>query len=362
MSGQHVRIVDPGAVPGWRSYLELTKPRIIELLLVTTVPAMVVAEQGWPSTWLVIATVIGGTLSAAGANAINQVFDRDIDAMMSRTRNRPIPSGRVTPRSAMWFGVLLGISGFVWLWVTSNLLAGALSSAGLLFYVFVYTMVLKRSSTQNIVVGGAAGAVPTLVGWAAVTGSLSATAWAMFAVVFFWTPAHFWALSLRYRDDYKSAGVPMLPVVVGERDTLEQIVRYSIVTVGVSLLLVAAGPALGWLYVAVAALLGVMLMQRAAALRKRPADAMGYFTFTNLYLGGLFVAMALDAMLVEPVGPVAATVVGIAGAILALGGGALIVHAELTMEGRRLVTPLRDTVEVVVPLVALMVVVVAVLT
>ncbi len=361
MSHREVRIIDPHEPGGWRAYVELTKPRIIELLLVTTVPAMIVADQGWPSTWLVIATVVGGTLSAAGANTLNQVIDRDIDGIMTRTRRRPIPTSRISPRAAFWFGVLLGASGFAWLWVFANLLAAVLTTLGLLFYVFVYTLALKRTSTQNIVIGGAAGAVPALVGWVAVTGSLALPAWVMFAIVFAWTPAHFWALSLRYREDYQSAGVPMLPVVVGERETLEHILKYSVVTVGVSLLLVGSGSVVGWIYLAAASVLGVLLMQKAAALRRRSKDAMGYFGFTNIYLGGVFVAMAIDPLLVDPVGSSVATVVAIAGGILAVGAGALIVVAEFRMAGRRQVGAVRDAFEVLLPFVAVLILTVLVL-
>lgn len=348
MSAPEVRIVDPLQQRGWRAYVELTKPRIIELLLITTVPAMVVAAGGWPDTWLVVATVIGGTLSAAGANTINQVIDRDIDRLMTRTRRRPIPTGRISPRAALVFGIGLGVAGFVVLWLSSNLLAASLSTAGLLFYVFVYTLLLKRTSAQNIVIGGAAGAVPALVGWAAVTGSLAVAPWVMFALVFFWTPAHFWALSLRYRGDYETAGVPMLPAVVGEQDTLDHILRYSVVTVGVSLLLVPAAP-LGWVYLVAAALLGMMLMQRAASLRGHSHGAMNYFTFTNIYLAGVFVAMALDVALVGPVGEGVQTIVAVAGSILAVGGVAVAVVAETSMAGRCRVGPVRDFVELALP-------------
>ena len=204
----------PESWQGWLSaYVQLTKPRIVELLLITTVPAMIAAAGGWPGLWLVVATLIGGTLSAAGANTINCVVDRDIDAIMRRTRSRPLPAGRVRPGPALLFGVGLGVAGFLWLWATTNLLAATLSTSALLFYVLVYTMFLKRTSPQNIVIGGAAGAVPALVGWAAVSNSLAAPAWVMFAIIFLWTPPHFWALSLRYEDDYRAAGVPMLPVV-----------------------------------------------------------------------------------------------------------------------------------------------------
>ena len=288
MSGPQVRITDPRETPpsrrgSVRAYVELTKPRIIELLLITTIPAMVVAEQGWPNTWLVLATLLGGTLSAGGANAINNVIDRDIDIVMRRTRDRPLPSSRVKPRPALAFGVALGVAGFLVLWMSSNLLAAVLSTCGLLFYVFVYTLYLKRTSTQNIVVGGAAGAVPALVGWAAVTGSLALPAWIMFAIVFFWTPPHFWALALRYQDDYAVAGVPMLPVVVGPRRTIEHIEVYTWVLVGVSLLLYPTG-AVGELYLVAAIMLGVWLLAAARRLQKRTGEAMRFFGFSNLYL------------------------------------------------------------------------------
>ena len=298
MSASNVRIVDPrdaASKPTWRAYVELTKPRIIELLLITTVPAMVVAADGWPGTWLVIATLIGGTLSAGGANAINQVIDRDIDALMRRTSGRPLPTARVGPRAALVFGIVLGVAGFGWLWATTNLLAAALSTAGLLFYVLVYSMYLKRRTTQNIVIGGAAGATPALVGWAAVTGSLALPAWIMFAIIFFWTPPHFWALSLRYRRDYRAAGVPMLPVVAGQPATLDQIFLYSLVVAGVSLLLIPAVP-MGLIYVAAAVTLGLILIYGAVRLKQEPDKAMRYFGYTNVYLAGVFVAMAVDRL------------------------------------------------------------------
>jgi protoheme IX farnesyltransferase len=300
MSGPQVRITDPREVPPsrsgtFRAYVELTKPRIIELLLITTIPAMVVAEQGWPDTWLVLATLIGGTLSAGGANAINNVIDRDIDMVMRRTRDRPLPSSRIKPRPALAFGIALGVAGFVVLWMSSNLLAGVLSTCGLLFYVFVYTMYLKRTSTQNIVIGGAAGAVPALVGWAAVTGSLALPAWIMFAIVFFWTPPHFWALALRYQDDYAVAGVPMLPVVVGPRRTIEHIEVYTWVLVGVSLLLYPSG-AVGNIYLVSALVLGVWLLGAARRLQKRTGEAMRFFGFSNLYLALLSLAMIVDVL------------------------------------------------------------------
>ncbi len=292
-----VVITDPragGPAATVRAYVELTKPRIIELLLVTTLPAMIVAAGGWPGWWLATATLIGGTLSAAGANTINQVIDADIDAVMRRTRGRPIPSGRVEPVPALIFGIILGAAGFVWLWVTTNLLAASLSTAGLLFYVFVYTRLLKRRTTQNIVIGGAAGALPALVGWAAVTGSLALPALVMFGIVFFWTPPHFWALALRWEEDYRAAGVPMLPVVVGAAKTLNQILAYSVVTAGVSLLLI---PWLGPVYVPACLVLGGVLVGGAITLRSRPEQAMRYFTASNVYLAGLFLAIAVDGLI-----------------------------------------------------------------
>jgi protoheme IX farnesyltransferase len=299
VSAPEIRITDHQARPASlgalvKAYIELTKPRIIELLLITTVPAMVVAAGRWPSTWLVVATLIGGTLSAGGANAINNVVDRDIDRVMRRTRGRPLPTQRIQPRPALAFGTVLGVAGFVWLWATTNLLAAALSTSGLLFYVVVYTLILKRSTVQNIVVGGAAGAVPALVGWAAVTNGLSPAAWVMFAVIFFWTPPHFWALALRYEDDYAVAGVPMLPVVAGRARTLEQIELYTIVLVGVSLLLYPTG-AVGWIYLVSALGLGMWLHQAARRLHRRPGESMRFFGFSNLYLAALFVMMAVDA-------------------------------------------------------------------
>jgi heme o synthase len=295
-----VRVTDPRAVvtpsDRIRAYIELTKPRIIELLLVTTVPAMIVAAGGWPGIGLVLATLVGGTLSAAGANTINQVLDRDIDQVMRRTASRPLPTDRVEPRNALVFGTVLGVLGFAWLWATTNLLAAVLSTAGLLFYVLVYTMWLKRTTTQNIVIGGAAGAVPPLVGWAAVTGSLALPAWFMFAIVFYWTPPHFWALSLRYRDDYAAAGVPMLPVVVGVQRTLDHIVRYSMLVAGVSLLPYTVG-VVGVAYLVVAVVLGAGLVLSALRLRRQPSEAMRFFGWTNLYLAGVFLAMAADILI-----------------------------------------------------------------
>ena len=293
-----VKITDPNAPPpsGWAglgAYVALTKPRIIELLLITTVPAMVLAEGGWPDTWLVIATLIGGTLSAGGANAINNYFDRDIDVVMRRTSRRPLPRDAIPASSALWFGIVLGVIGFLWLWLFVNLPAGLLATAALLFYVLVYTMALKRSTPQNIVIGGAAGAVPVLVGWAAVTGSLAPAAWLLFGIVFCWTPPHFWALAMRYKDDYASAGVPMLPVVVGEQRTTWYILGYSLLLTAVSLLLWPVAPT-GTLYPIAALILGALFVVEAARLIRTPERSMALFRYSTIYLAVLFAVIWVD--------------------------------------------------------------------
>lgn len=271
----------------------MTKPRIIELLLVTTIPAMAVAADGWPGLGVVLVALVGGALSAGGANVINQVYDDDIDRIMRRTVGRPLPTERVTKTAATVFGLALGFAGFIVLWIGTTLLAGILSVVAYAFYVLVYTMVLKRSSTQNIVIGGAAGAVPALIGWAAVTGSLATAAWVMFAIVFFWTPPHFWALAIKYQDDYRAAHIPMLPVVAGERTTFDHIVSYSIVTVGVSALLVPTA-GMGWIYASVSTVSGVVLVAYAWRVRSGLAGPMAYFGYTNVYLATVFLAMLVD--------------------------------------------------------------------
>lgn len=277
------------------AYIEMTKPRIIELLLVTTIPAMVVAADGWPGMGLVLVTLLGGTLAAGGANVINQVYDADIDSLMGRTAKRPLPTDRVSPSAATWFGGFLGAAGFVVLAVGANLLAGLLAATAFVFYVIVYTMLLKRSSTQNIVIGGAAGAIPALIGWAAYAESLSLAAWAMFAIIFFWTPPHFWALSLKYEDDYRVASVPMLPVVAGEAPTLRNIFWYSVVTIGVTLMLPAVSD-VGWIYAATAIVLSVLLVGLAVRLHRHRVSAIRFFVFTNLFLAGVFLAMMVDRL------------------------------------------------------------------
>lgn len=276
-------------------YVALMKPRIIELLLITTVPAMVLAARGWPGTWLVVATLIGGTLSAGGANALNNFYDRDIDEVMKRTSKRPLPNHLIDPIRARNFGWALGAAGFVVLWLTSNLLAAALSTGALLFYVYVYTLRLKRTTSQNIVIGGAAGAAPVLVGWAAVTGGLATPAWAMFAVVFAWTPPHFWALAVRYRDDYAAAGVPMLPVVASIESTTRQMALYAGITVLFSLALVPLAD-LGWLYLITAVVAGAVFMLESVRVMFKPERAMKLFTYSTAYLTILFAALLVDAL------------------------------------------------------------------
>lgn len=278
------------------SYIALTKPRIIELLLITTVPSMVLAANGWPGTWLVVATLIGGTLSAGGANVLNSYVDRDIDVVMKRTHRRPLAQHEVTPRNALIFGIVLGLAGFGWLWATTNLLAALLSTAALLFYVFVYTVALKRSTVHNIVIGGAAGAAPTLVGWAAVTGAVAVPAWVLFFIVFYWTPPHFWALAVRYKDDYEKAGVPMLPAVAGVEATTRRMLLYTGLMVGVSLLLVPLG-GMSWIYLVAALGLGGWFLWDTWRVYRDPDRAMRLFTTSTVYLSVLFAAVMLDVLI-----------------------------------------------------------------
>ena len=235
-----------------RAYLALTKPRIIELLLVTTVPTMVVAAKGIPKWWLIVATLVGGALSAAGANAANMFVDRDIDAVMHRTRHRPLVTGAVTPAAAVVFSIALEVAAFALLWRAVNLFSALLALGAALFYVFVYSVGLKRRSTQNIVIGGAAGAVPVLVGWTAVTDHLAWPAIVLFAMIVIWTPSHFWALAVRYQDDYKAANIPMLPVVVPFEKVSRQIILYSLALVAASFVFGVVDHS-GWVYWAAAA-------------------------------------------------------------------------------------------------------------
>jgi protoheme IX farnesyltransferase len=280
-----------------RDYIALTKPRVILLLEVTAVAAMVIAARGWPGWRLVLLTFAGGWLAASGANAINCWFDRDIDLTMGRTRTRPIPAGRIEPRQALAFGIGLGVASFVLLATTVNLLSAVLAMTALLFYVLVYTMWLKRSSMQNIVIGGAAGAIPPLVGWAAVTGSLDLTAVFLFAVVFYWTPPHFWALSLLLKNDYSRAGVPMLPVVQGDRQTRYQIVLYTIILCLVTVLPVLTR-SFGAVYLGGAVVLDTILLTDAVVASRRPTarSARRLFYHSMIYLALLFAVMAIDRM------------------------------------------------------------------
>ena len=284
----------------WRTaasdYFEMTKPKVQSLLLFTTVTTMYVA--GDPSLGLVALTCLGGALSAGGAGAINHVIDRDIDRTMQRTANRPVAAGRVSPAAGMAFGVILGVAAFVLLTSTVNLLAATLSLSGLLGYVFVYTLWLKRSTPQNIVIGGAAGAVPPLVAWAAVTGGLTGTPLYLFAIIFFWTPPHFWALSLLMKDEYARAGVPMLPVVRGERETRRQILLYTVLLYAVSQLPFCAG-AFGVTYLVASVLLGAAFIFGSWHLMRHPSkrSALRLYLFSLGYLAALFAAMVADVRL-----------------------------------------------------------------
>ena len=296
MSANALAMARPEVAGRLRSYVALTKPRIIVLLLITTVPAMVVAERGWPGNWLVIATLLGGSLSAAGANVINCWYDRDIEGVMRRTRSRPLVTGEIEPSRALAFGIALGAGAFAFRWATTTFAAAALALVALLFYVFVYTVWLKRRTPQNIVIGGAAGAFPPMVGWAAVTGDVGLAAWVMFAIIFFWTPPHFWALALRLKDDYAEAGVPMLPVTDGEEITRLQILRYSLLLAVITVILAPAAN-LGAVYLAAALTLDGFFAWHAFRLWRSPEteSPMTLYKFSLLYLAMLFVAMGLDA-------------------------------------------------------------------
>ena len=278
-------------------FVALTKPRIIELLLVTTVPTMFVARQGVPSVWLMVATVLGGTLAAGGANAVNMVVDRDIDSLMERTRERPLVTGVMTPRAALVFAVTLEVAAFAWLLATVNLLSAVLAVSATFFYVFVYTLWLKRTSTQNIVIGGAAGAVPVLVGWSAVTNSLAWAPAVLFLVMFFWTPPHFWALAIKYRDDYAAAGVPMLPAVASLEETASRIILYTVILVALSVVF-APVAGMGGLYLVSALVLGAVFGAFALAVRRDPGErtAMRLFTYSITYITLLFGAITLDVV------------------------------------------------------------------
>jgi len=281
------------------AYVALTKPRIIELLLVSTVPTMFLAQGGLPSLWLIVATLIGGSLAAGSANALNCYIDRDIDEVMSRTSRRPLARHTVTPRNALIFGVTLGVLAVGFLWVATNALAALLALTAILFYVLVYTLLLKRRTSQNIVWGGAAGCMPVLIGWAAVTNRIGWAAVVLFAIIFFWTPPHYWPLAMKFKDDYAKAGVPMLPVVATQLTVARQIVAYSWAMVASSLLLWPL--ATGWIYGAGAVVLGAVFLVGAHKLERgvahgRKVKPMTLFHLSIQYLTILFVLVAVDAL------------------------------------------------------------------
>jgi heme o synthase len=300
MSAVTATSVDHQVTVGRRlaGFVALTKPRIIELLLVTTLPTMVVAAHGMPRIALMASTLVGGTLAAGGANAINMVVDRDIDAVMHRTRNRPLVTGIVKPGHALAFALALEVGAFAELWVTVNLLSALLAVSATLFYVFVYTLWLKRTSRQNIVIGGAAGAVPVLVGWTAVRDSVGWSPLVLFALMFLWTPPHFWALAIRYRDDYKSVDVPMMPVVATLKRTSAQIMAYTALVAVVSLVF-AWTAGMGPLYSVSAALLGGVFLWYSWRLWQEPTEAraMKLFHWSITYVTLLFVVMAADQLI-----------------------------------------------------------------
>ncbi|MFZ1162786.1 heme o synthase [Mycobacterium sp.] len=284
------------------AYLALTKPRVIELLLVTAIPAMLLAHRGSVNPLLILNTLIGGMLAAGGANTLNCVADADIDKKMKRTARRPLARAVVPTRSALVFGLVLSVASFVWLWWTTNLLSGLLAVGTILFYVFVYTLLLKRRTSQNVVWGGAAGCMPVMIAWSAVTGTIAWPALVMFAIIFFWTPPHTWALAMRYKDDYKAAGVPMLPAVATERQVTKQILIYTWLTVAATLTLALAA---GWLYTAVAAVAGVWFLTMAHQLyagvrRGEPVKPLRLFLKSNNYLAVVFCALAVDSALALP--------------------------------------------------------------
>lgn len=297
------------AVTGWAriasrvgAYVALTKPRIIELLLVTTLPTMILAERGFPSIWLVVATLIGGTLAAGSANALNCYFDRDIDVVMHRTKRRPLVTGEITPRAAIIFGLVLGAISVLWLGFFVNWVSSLLGFIAIFFYVVVYTVILKRRTSQNIVWGGAAGCMPVLIGWAAVTGSLTWAPLVLFGIIFFWTPPHYWPLAMRFRKDYAAAGVPMLPVVADDARVARNIMWHSAAMVACSIALIPIGPT-GWFYGVSAVLLGgwflgaaIMLWRRTVREERRLGE-MKLFHWSITYLTLLFVALALDPFL-----------------------------------------------------------------
>ncbi|HTY27093.1 MAG TPA: heme o synthase [Mycobacterium sp.] len=305
MRVREVRLVE-GAPVRFRDrllgYLALTKPRVIELLLVTTIPAMLLAHRGTVDPLLIANTLFGGMLAAAGANALNCVADADIDKVMKRTERRPLARATVPRSHALVFGLALSVASFFWLWWTTNMLSAHLAAATIAFYVLVYTLLLKRRTSQNVVWGGAAGCMPVMIGWSAVTGTIGWQALVMFAIIFFWTPPHTWALAMKYKDDYRAAGVPMLPAVATEQQVTKQIVIYTWLTVLATLALI---PATGWLYASVASLAGawflVMALRLHAGVRRgESVKPLRLFLQSNNYLAVVFVALALDSAINLP--------------------------------------------------------------
>lgn len=284
-----------------KAYFALTKPRVIELLLIATVPAMILAEKGMPSIWLILATLFGGALSAGSANAFNCYIDSDIDKLMGRTKNRPLVTGELTQREALVFAWVIGVLSVLWFGFLINWLSAALSLAAILFYVFVYTLGLKRRTPQNIVWGGAAGAMPALIGWAAVTNEVSAAAWVLFLIVFLWTPPHYWPLSMKYLEDYRDAGVPMLPVVAKNEVVGRQIILYAWAYFASTLLLIPVAP-MGWVYTVVAVVTGLWFSFESHRLyneakRGIPKNPMKLFHLSITHLTLLFLAVAIDPLL-----------------------------------------------------------------
>jgi heme o synthase len=296
------RVAPSRVSTGLLAYLALTKPRVIELLLVTAIPAMLLAHRGSVNPLLILNTLIGGMLAAGGANTLNCVADADIDKKMKRTARRPLARDAVPTRNALVFGLVLSVASFAWLWRTTNLLSGLLAVGTIAFYVFVYTLLLKRRTSQNVVWGGAAGCMPVMIAWSSVTGTIGWPALVMFAIIFFWTPPHTWALAMRYKDDYKAAGVPMLPAVATERQVTKQILIYTWLTVAATLALALAT---GWLYTAVAVVAGVWFLTMAHQLyagvrRGEPVKPLRLFLQSNNYLAVVFCALALDSALALP--------------------------------------------------------------
>lgn len=283
------------------AYFALTKPRVIELLLIATVPAMILAEKGMPSIWLILATLFGGALSAGSANAFNCYIDADIDKVMGRTKNRPLVTGELTLREALVFAWVIGVLSVLWFGLLINWLSALLSLAAILFYVFIYTLGLKRRTPQNIVWGGAAGAMPALIGWAAVTNEVSAAAWVLFLIVFLWTPPHYWPLSMKYLEDYRDAGVPMLPVVAKNEVVGRQIILYAWAYFASSLLLIPIAP-MGWIYTVVAVVSGLWFSFESHRLyneakRGIPKNPMKLFHLSITHLTLLFLAVAIDPLI-----------------------------------------------------------------